>query len=231
VTPWSWALAKAPALAQEGLRLQRDLVLAHMSKTIGIPESTLRAEFSRLRRFAGRSAAGTEVGANLPGAASRGARWAAEHDLLTALVCRPSRLEEAVAEWPSDRVRDPGFRRLYEALLANRTRRDGDIESVVLRLEDETLAGLAVQLHERGEALEACRPENETGAGPLDRTFDDALRALRGLEEEEDLAARSRAVKDARAGDDEALRAFGKARTERQGFVPPGERRREPPES
>ena len=223
------AVLKAPALAQEDLRLQRDLVLGHMSRVLGISEETLRSEIARMRRASRRSAAGTETG-GLPDAAARGPRWAAERELMTVLVCRPSRLEKAVAALPPDRIEDADFRRLYEALLANAARRDGDIESIVLALEDAGLSSLAVQLFERGEALGACRDASDTGEGPLGRMFDESLGALRGLEEESELAARSQAAKDDKAADSESLRAFAEARVQRQeGFLPPAAKRRPAP--
>ena len=216
------SVLKAPALAQENLRLQRDLILGHMSRTLGISEETLRAEFSRLRRTAGRTAAGTETGANLPDAR----RWAAEQALLMALVCRPSRLEEALAAMPPDRIEDPKFRALYEALLDNTGRRDGDIESIVLHMEDEALAGLAVQLFERGESVGACRETGDTGPGPLAQMFTESLTDLQGMEAETDLAARGRAARDGTTDNPQALRDFAEARKQRQGFTPPAARRR-----
>lgn len=220
------SIAKAPALAREDLRLQRDLMIRHISATVGVPEETLRAEFSRMRRSAGRSAAGTEVGANLPSPAVRGRRWSAERELMTVLVCRPSRLEAAVEHLPPDRLQDEAFRRLYEALLATPARRDGDIESIVLGMEDGQLASLAVELFERGEALDACRNETDTGPGPLGRMLEETLQALQGLTEENDLADRSRAAKENQTDNTEALRAFAEARVQRQGFLPPAVRRK-----
>jgi DNA primase len=209
------SILRAPALVQEDLRLQRDLVLQHMSKVLGISEETLRAEFRRLRRTPGRSAAGTEVGANLPEPAVRGRRWAAERELVTALVCQPSRLDAAAETVPPDKVETPEFRRLYEAILATPARRDGDIESIVLRLEDAALASLAVELFERGEAVAACRDPADTGPGPVARMFDDALAVLRNMEEDSELAVRSRAARENAADDVQALREFEKALLER----------------
>jgi len=213
------SILKAPALAQEGLRLQRDLVLGHMSKVLGISEETLRSEFRRLRRTPGRSAAGTEVVGNL-----RGRRWIKERELLIALVCRPSWLDEAVAAIPPDRVETPEFRRLYEAILATPSRRDGDIESLVLRMEDAALASLAVELFEEGENLLARRDPADTGPGPLRSKLEEAILGVNELREEKELAARSQDTKE--NWTDDAARAFAEARLKQQGFVPPAMRRR-----
>jgi len=221
------SVLKAPSLGQEDLRLQRDLILGHMSKTLGIPEATLRSEFSRLRRASGRSAAGTEVGANLPDPATRGRRWAAERELLTALVCRPSRLDEAAAAVPPDRVEDAALRRLYEVLLASPSRRDGDIESIVRGIDDTDVASLAVELFERGDAVESCRNVIDTGPGPLARMLDDTLNVLKQLDQDVDLAARSQAARENKDDDTQALEAFAKACVQRQGFLPPAARRGE----
>ena len=215
------SVLKAPSLAQEDLRLQRDLILGHMSKTLGIPEATLRSEFARLRRGSGRSAAGTEVGANLPEPAVRGRRWAAERELLTALVCRPSRLDEAAAQVPPDRVEDPAFRGLYEVLLTDPSRRDGDIESIVRGIDVPEAASLAVELFERGEGIGACRDATDTGPGPLGRLLDDALRVLGQFDQDAELAAHGRAARQTTDDDTRALEAFTKARVRRQGFLPP----------
>jgi len=219
------SVLKAPALAQEDLRLQRDLILGHMSKVLGISEETLRAEFRRLRRSAGRSAAGTETGANLPEPAVRGRRWIKERELLIALVCRPSWLDEAMEALPPDRVTTPEFRRLYEAILETPSRRDGDIESIVLRLQDAALASLAVQLFEEGEDVLARRNPADTGPGPLRSQLDEALLGMRKIDEEEELATRSRAAR----GGGNSLGAYQEARLKRpSGFADPGARRREP---
>ena len=220
------SVLRAPSLAQQDLRLQRDLILSHMSRTIGIPEATLRSEFSRLRRSSRRSAAGTEVGSNLPASATRGRRWPTERELLTALVCRPSRLDEVAGTLPPDRIETSEFRRLYEALLENPSGRDGDIESIVRGVQDPDVAALAVELFERGEAIASCRDEADTGPGPLARALDDALEMLQGMETEADLAARSRAARENETDDTGALRKFAEARVQRQGFLPPSARRR-----
>jgi len=225
------SVLSAPALAQQNLRLQRDLILGHMSRTLGIPEATLRSTFSRLRRSSRRSAAGTEVGSNLPEAAARGRRWAAERELLTALVCRPSRLGETAEALPPDRVETMEFRRLYEALLESPSRQDGDIESIVRGIQDTDVAGLAVELFERGEAVQSCRDADDTGPGPLARILDDALHVLKEMEDEADLAARSRAARENETDDARALRDFAEARIQRQGFLPPSARRRESTET
>jgi DNA primase len=221
------SVVKAPSLAQEGLRLQRDLILGHMSRTLGISEDTLRSEMARLRRPAGRTGAGTENPAS--GAAARGPRWAAERELMTALVCMPSRLDSVVAVLPPDRVEDPLLRRLYEVLLASPSRRDADIESIVLAMEDAEVAGLAVELFERGDAITACRDAGDTGAGPLGQMLDDSLAALRRMEEDAELQARGRAARDDKTGDTQALQAYVEARVQRQGFLPPAARRRGSP--
>jgi DNA primase len=220
------SVLKAPALAQQDLRLQRDLILGHMSRTLGIPEATLRAEFRRLRRSSGRSAAGTETGGNLPGGAARGRRWAAERELLTALVCRPSAVEDVAGELPPERIQTEPFRRLYEAVRQSPSARDLDIASVVRGMDDADLSSLAVELYERGQALASCRDPADTGPGPLERLLDEAREALREMEEEAVLASHREA---ARRGEDEsgrALRAFAEARARRQGFLPPSARRR-----
>jgi len=217
---------RAPSLAQQNLRLQRDLILGHMSRTLGIPEATLRSEFSRLRRSSRRSAAGTEVGSNLPQAAVRGRRWAAERELLTALVCRPSRVDGVAAAMPPDRIATREFRQVYEALRENPSARDGDIESIVRGIQEADVASVAVELFERGEAVHACRDAADTGPGPLARILDDALQALKEMDAEADLAARSRAARENETDDGRALRDFAEARARRQGFLPPSARRR-----
>jgi len=222
------SVLKAPSLAQQDLRLQRDLILGHMSRTLGIPEQTLRSELARLRRPSRRSAAGTEVGSNLPEAAVRGRRWAGERVLLTALVCRSSRLDEVAAAVPPDRVETSEFRALYEALLASPSRRDGDIESIVRGIEDPAVAGLAVELFERGEAVESSRHAADTGPGPLARMLDEALEALKDMEADTLLATRRRAAQENQTDATRALRDFAEARVQRQGFLPPAARRRRP---
>jgi len=224
------SIAKAPVLAREDLRLQRDLILGHMSRTLGIPEETLRAEFSRLRRPVGRSAAGTEQGAALPEPATRGRRWAAERELLTVLVCRPSRAEAAMKVLPPDRIQTAAFRRLYEAIAGNAVRQDGDIESIVLRMEEPELASLAVDLFERGERLSEARDPADTGPGPLEQMLVDAVTRIADMEEEEKLAAHRRAASE-NTSDAEAFRAFAEARAKRQGFLPPAARRQELPDT
>jgi len=220
------SVLRAPSLAQQDLRLQRDLILGHMSRTLGIPEATLRSEFSRLRRSSRRSAAGTEVGSNLPQAAVRGRRWAAERELLTALVCRPSRLDDVAEVLPPDRIATREFRQVYEALRENPSARDGDIESIVRGIQEADVASVAVELFERGEAVHACRDAADTGPGPLARILDDALQALKEMDAEADLAARSRAARENETDDGRALRDFAEARARRQGFLPPSARRR-----
>ena len=172
----------------------------------------VKASLTRLVRWsAGRSAAGTETGANLPEPAVRGRRWIKERELLTALVCRPSRLDTVAEALPPDRVETPEFRRLYEAILANPSRRDGDIESIVLRMEDAELSSLAVAMFERGEAVSACRDPADTGPGPIARMLDDALAVLKQLDGEDELATRSRAAR----GGGNSLGAYQEARLKR----------------
>ena len=218
------SVAKAPVLAREDLRLQRDLILGHMSRVLGIPEETLRAEFARLKRTPGRSAAGTEV----PDPARLGRRWVAERELLTVLVCRPSRIEAVMKVLPPDRIQDAAFRRLYEAIAANPMRQDGDIESIVLRMEEQEMASLAVDLFERGERLSQVRDPADTGPGPLEQMLVDAITRITDIEDEDKLAGHRRAASE-NTSDSEALRAFAEARVKRQGFVPPAGRRQELP--
>jgi len=219
------SVLKAPALAQQDLRLQRDLILGHMSRTLGIPEATLRAEFRRLRRSAGRSAAGTETGRNLPGAAAHGRRWAAERELLTALVCRPSALEEVADDLPADRIRTDAFRRLYEAIRENGSARDLDIASVIRGMDEADVSSLAVALYERGQALASCRDPADTGPGPLERLLEEALVALKEMEDDAVLASRREAARRGEGDSGRALQAFAEARARRQGFLPPSARR------
>jgi len=223
------SIAKAPVLAREDLRLQRDLILGHMSRVLNIPEETLRAEFSRLKRSPGRSAAGLEQGPALPDPATRGRRWVAERELLTALVCRPSRVDAVMKVLPPDRIATAEYRRLYEAIAANPARQDGDIESIVLRMEEPELASMAVDLFERGEQLSHARHEADTGPGPLAQMMTHAVEAINDMEDDEKLAARRRAASE-NTGDAEALRAFAEARAKRQGFLPPSARRQELPD-
>jgi len=68
-------------------------------------------------------------------------------------------------------VKTPDLRRLYEAILDNPSRKDGDIESIVMRLEEQDLASLAVELFESGEAVEASRHDSDTGPGGWFRCF------------------------------------------------------------
>jgi len=220
------SVLKAPALAQQDLRLQRDLILGHMSRTLGIPEATLRAEFRRLRRPAGRSAAGTEVGRNLPDAAHRGRQWVAERELLTALVCRPSAIEDVLDRVPPERIETPAFRRLYEAIRSSPSAGDADVAGLVRGMEDPDDASLAVELFERGQALAACRDPADTGPGPIERVLDEALRALKEIEDEALLGAQRQAAREGGADQDKALKEFAKARARKQGFLPPTARKR-----
>jgi len=221
------SVVKAPALAREDLRLQRDLILGHMSKVLGIGEETLRAEMARLRRPSGRSAAGTEVGANLPASSRRGRRGAAEWTLMAVLVCRPSRLEAALKAVPPDRIVTPDLRRLYEAILANPSRKDGDIESIVMRLEDPDLASLAVRLFEWGEEKEDARPEADTGPGPLARMFQEVTSDFLDLERDADLTVFRKAARESKDTGDGTFKAYMEARSRSQGVIPPGLRKPE----
>jgi hypothetical protein len=188
----------------------------------------LRSEFSRLRRPVGRSAAAAEEGAALPEAATRGRRWIAERELLTVLVCRPSRVEAVMKVLPPDRIETAAFRRLYEAIAANPMRQDGDIESIVLAMEEPDLASLAVDLFERGERRSQVRDPADTGPGPLEQMLVDAVTRITDMQEDEELAARRRAASE-NTNDADALRAFAEARAKRQGFLPPAARRQELP--
>jgi hypothetical protein len=181
---------------------------------------------ARMRRSPGRTAAGTET--PVPEAVDRGSRRVAERELMTALVWMPSKLEQVMPVLPPDRMTDPMLRRLYEALLASPSRRDADIESIVLPMEDVELAAAAVELFERGDALSACREAGDTGAGPLARLMEEALAALRRMEEEAELETRSRAARENKTDDTQALRAYTEARVQRQGFLPPAARRKGP---
>jgi len=220
------SVRQAPALAQQDLRLQRDLILGHMSRALGIPEATLRAEFRRLRRTAGRSAASTEVGRNLPEPVRRGRRWAAERELLTALVCRPSAIGDVLDRVPPERIETPAFRRLYEAIRSSPSARDGDVASLVRGMEDADDASLAVELFDRGQAMAACRDPADIGPGPVERLLQEALKALNEMEEEALLAARRQAVREGVADPNQTLKEFAEARARKQGFLPPAARKR-----
>ena len=223
------SLAKNDALVGREPSVRRDLMLGHISHTLGLSEEAVRAELKRVRRSANRSAAGADPKADLPERATKGRRWAAEREFLTALVCRPSRVEEAVRVVAPERVEDVGFRQLYEAISANKSCRDGDIGSVVIALEDEGAASLAVELFERGEAIQACRDPTDTGPGPLGRMMGEAVEALRKMEEEANLEARGQAARQNTGDDTRALREFAEARKARQGFLPPAARQRGAP--
>jgi hypothetical protein len=92
-------------------------------------------------------------------------------------------------------------------MLARPDRRDRDIQGVLRGIEDAELASLAVRLYDRGEAIEACRKETDTGGGPLARLLDETLRTLEELAAEEELAARGRVATEA-GGDAQAFRDF-----------------------
>ena len=217
------SLAQAPALASVESSVRRDLVLAHISGVLGISEQALRRELARLRRRAQRDETGDEGAGATP--ASRGRRWAAERELMTALVCLPSRAVETANTVPPASVEDKRFRRLYETLVASPVRRDWDVENVTRRMEDGGLASLAVELYDRGEAVEACRDETDTGAGPVARTLEGAVAALKAMEDDAELAARSRAARET-TDDTRALQEFLEARKQNQGFMPPAAHRR-----
>ncbi|MBL7139295.1 MAG: DNA primase [Planctomycetes bacterium] len=227
------SVLKAPALAQQDLRLQRDLILGHMSRTLGIPEATLRAEFRRLRRPAGRSAAGTEVGRNLPDAAHRGRQWVAERKLLTALVCRPSAIEDVLDRVPPERIETPAFRRLYEAIRSSPSAGDADVAGLVRGMEDPADASLAVELFEQGQAMETVRNPADTGPGPIEHLLEEALRDFKKIEEEALLEARRQARGQAPtqggADPNKALKEFAEARgneAKKQAFTTPAARKR-----
>ena len=221
-------LAQAPVFAGTESSVRRDLLMDGISRAIGITSEALWAELRRIRRRRGRSA--VKAGSDLSAPAARGRRWAVERDLLTALVYRPSRAPETAEALGPERIEDGPFRCLYEVLLARRAGRDKDPQSILLGLEDVELAGLAVNLYERAEAIEAGRKETDTGPGPVGRMLEDALRALRELDEERNLAARSRAARETKTDDTEALRVFAEARKRRQqGFLPPAANRRDVP--
>ncbi len=219
-------LAQQTVLLGREPSVKRDLLLTQISAALGITEAALRAELARVRRRAGRSAAGREVGRDLPAPAVRGRRWAAERDLMTALVHRPSGAEEAARTVGPEQVMDEPLRRLYEAILASKGRRDGDVQSIVRGMDDPDVSALAVELWERGEAIDGCRSETDVGPGPLVRVLEEAVAAIRGIEQDEALESRSRDVREGRASDVEALRAFAEARRQHQGFLPPSARRR-----
>ncbi len=223
------SLAKQGALVGGEPGVRRDLLLGHISHTLGLSEEALRTELRRVRRQAGRSAAGADPQVDLPTPAAKGRRWTKERELVTALVCRPSRIKEALAAVPPERVEDEGFRELYQAIAANKSCRDGDIESVVLALEDERIASLAVELFEGGEGIQTRRNEADTGPGPLGHMLDEALADLKEMQKEEELAARGQAARQSAGDDTQALRDFAEARKQRQGFLPPGLRQRPAP--
>ena len=215
--------------ADLNVRIKADMIFQEMSKATGISEEILRNEYKKYGKTPGRSAAGLEQGAALPAPATRGRRWVAERELLTVLVCRPSRSEAAMKVLPPDRVQTDAFRRLYEAIAGNPTGQDGDIESIVLRMEEPELASLAVDLFERGERLSQVRDAADTGPGPLEQMLVDAITLIKDLEDEDKLAGHRRAASE-NTSDSEALRAFAEARAKRQGFLPPAARRQELPD-
>ena len=215
-------LAQAPVFAGEEANVRRDLLLGRISQALGIRSESLWAELRRLRRRARRPDE-AQAPPETP-AAGHGKRWIAERELLTALVCQPTRADDVAGRLPPEKIDDADFRRLYEAMLARPDRRDRDIQGVLRGIEDAELASLAVQLYDRGEAIEACRKETDTGGGPLARLLDETLRTLEALAAEEKLAARGRVATEA-GGDEQAFRAFAEARKKQQGFLPPAARR------
>ncbi|MGB3194261.1 MAG: hypothetical protein WBC39_03100, partial [Phycisphaerae bacterium] len=215
-------LAQAPVFAGEEATVRRDLLLGRVSQALGIRSESLWAELKRMRRRARRPDE-AQAPAETP-AAGHGKRWIAERELLTALVCQPTRADDVAGRLPPEKIQDADFRRLYEAMLARPDRRDRDIQGVLRGIEDAELASLAVQLYDRGEAIEACRKETDTGGGPLARLLDETLRTLEELAAEEELAARGRVATE--AGDDaQAFRDFAEARKKQQGFLPPAAKR------
>jgi len=209
-------LGQAPALASGEANVRRDLILARVSQALGISAEALWAELARARR---RRPTAETGGAKTPPAAGRGRRWPAERELLTALVCRPSRADDAAARVPPAQVEDTAFRRLYETILARPARRDRDVQAALRGIEDADLASLAVELYERGEGIEACRQEADTGAGPLAQMLEKALAAIEQLDRQEDLATRERAARLAKQ-DSQALKEFTEGRKAQQGVMP-----------
>jgi DNA primase len=215
-------LAQAPVFAGEEANVRRDLLLGRIGQALGIRSESLWAELRKTRRRARR--ADDAAPAETPPAAARGRRWIAERELLTALVCRPTQADEVAGRLPPEKIEDAAFRRLYEATLARSNRRDRDIQGVLRGIEDAELASLAVDLYDRGEAIEACRKETDTGGGPLARLLDETLGALEELAAEEELAARGRVATEG-GGDAQAFRDFAEARKKRKGFLPPAAKR------
>ena len=222
-------LAQTPILLSREPSVRRDLLVGRIGTALGVSEEALRRELARLRRQPGRSAGGLEVGANLPDTATRGRRWAAERDLLTALLHRPSKAAETALKLAPETLQTDVFRRLYEAIHATASHKDGDIESIVRPLDDPDLSAAAIELYERGEAIEACRDEADTGPGPLARLLEEAVEAIARLEDEEASAAHGRAARQVEGDDGRALGAFAEARKKRQGFLPPSAKRRTAP--
>jgi DNA primase len=218
------SLAQAPVLTGREPSVRRDLLLGRISKALGVEEASLRRELARHRRQAGRTAAGLEVGPNLP-AGARGRRWVAERDLMTALVHWPTRAAAARQALGGAALEDPALGRLLEAIGEAQHPRDSDIENLVRGLDDPDLSALAIELCERGEAIQAGRRETDTGPGPLGRMLEEAVQAILELEKEKDLAARSEAVRQ--TGDDLAVRrAYAEARKAAEGYLPPAAKRR-----
>jgi len=127
---------------------------------------------------------------------------------------------------PPERIETPAFRRLYEAIRSSPSAGDADVAGLVRGMEDPDDASLAVELFERGQALAACRDPADTGPGPIERVLDEALRALKEIEDEALLGAQRQAAREGGADQDKALKEFAKARARKQGFLPPTARKR-----
>ncbi len=217
------SLARAPALTAGEPGVRGEMLLGRIGQTLGVSQDALRRELARVRRRAKRSAAGMEVGAALPEKAAEGRRWAAERDILTALVHWPSRTAEVAEALPGG-VRSEPLRPLYEALASLPKPRDCDIQALARQLEDPETSGLAVELHEQGEAF--IKRQEMAGTDPLGDLLEQRLAEIRRMEAEVSLAAQGEAAREMGDADVRALRDFDRARKGRRGFLPPGETRR-----
>ncbi len=219
------SLAQAPVLAADERNVRTEMLLGRVGATLEVSQEALRRELARIRRRARRSAAGQEVGDNLPDPAGRGWRWAAERDILTALVHWPSRTAEVAEALPTG-LESEAFRPLFEALLAMPKRRDCDIQALVRQIEDPETSSLAIELHERGEAFRRRAAETDDPLGDLLR---ERLEEVRRIEAEARLAAQGEAVRQMGDADSRALEDFDRARKGRRGFLTPRELRRRGP--
>jgi hypothetical protein len=216
-------LARAPVFAAATPSVRRDLLLERISRAVGISQEALRAELARARRRTGRGPdeVETDAGAEDQAPARRGRRWAAERDLMTGLVFRPSLAESAAGSLTPDTMHDADFGRLFETIRSASKPRDKDIRAVLLEIEDQALADLAVSLFDRAESIEASRREGDTGPGPVVRMMNDAVEALEEMQAEDALAADGQAI--LRGGDvtEDVLRRYADGRQQRKGFLPP----------